>query len=315
MKTIVYHGDSQCRRENHRTASDHGGITIIELLVCIGVIGLLAAITIPAVQQSRAASRRLQCLNHLRQIGLATQNYVSLHEVLPGFRFTPFIDLLPQLELTLPIPSLHHQIHFPVLRCPGDRSEFSGAFPMAPHYNYLMNGGAGFGGFNGVVPSPFFLKASPVRYADITDGTSHTALFGERLLEYEYRPEDADPKKYQWHLTRTYTTGEEDLFHHDCDNPALRTSPFPSQYPISRSMGSLNPPYSHLRPPNAIACYWLFRSGMAGQNAAVPVTSNHVGGANIVLCDGHGRFVSDQIDIRVWRAVGSRNGSDSTGEF
>ncbi len=313
--TVVRHSSSQRRRENLLTASHHRGITIIELLVCIGVIGLLAAITIPAVQQSRAASRRLQCLNHLRQIGLATQNYVSLHDMLPGFKFSPFIDLLAQLELTLPIPSRTHQIHFPVLRCPSDRSEFSGAFPTTPHYNYLMNGGSCFGCFNGVVPSPFSLKASPVRYADITDGTSHTTLFGERLLEYEYRPEDEDPKKYLWHLSNTYTTGEEDQFHNDCDDPALRTSSFPSQYPVSRNMGSINPPYSHLRPPNAIACYWMSSSTMSGQNAAVPVTSNHVGGANIVLCDGHGRFVSDRIDIRVWRAVGSRNGSDSTGEF
>jgi prepilin-type N-terminal cleavage/methylation domain-containing protein len=61
------------------------GFTIIELLVVIGVIGLLVALLLPAVQNSREAARRLSCGNNLRQIGMAIANYESQFKVLPPF--------------------------------------------------------------------------------------------------------------------------------------------------------------------------------------------------------------------------------------
>lgn len=105
----------------HHDSMRRSGFTLVELLVTLGVMGLLLALILPAVQQTRESARQMQCGNHLKQIGVACQAHQSTHggypltaveHVSPTGHFrsaiSPHAHLLPYLDQT----PLHRSVEF-----------------------------------------------------------------------------------------------------------------------------------------------------------------------------------------------------------
>jgi len=81
--------------------SRRAGLTLVELLVVVAIVGVLVALLLPAVQSARESARRAQCSNNVKQVGLAVQQHVALQGMLPAANdtFRSFLTgMLPYIE-------------------------------------------------------------------------------------------------------------------------------------------------------------------------------------------------------------------------
>ena len=293
------------------------GVTLIEVLVVVAVIGLLAAIAIPAVMAARGAARRAQCAGNLRQLGMASAHYASQFGVLPPVQghASPFVAMLPSLgeqglydqfnrrgAIDRNINATVAATVVGVLVCPADGSE---AFTTTHYAGNLGSWAPGTGRLDGSITymsEMLGYAAGPVRPGDVTDGTAKTALFAEQLPT-DGKTDDR-PRLVGLGNPPDLITGRV-AFVDDCEN-----LPLPKLAPYLRGSSWINGNiaytlYNHSGRPGTHGCY--NRDPLAG---SMPPASRHGGGFQLAYVDGHVEHIDNSIDSALWLAQGSRAGGE-----
>jgi len=269
------------------------GFTLIELLVVVAIIGILASLFLPAVQQARAAARRIQCSNNLRQIGLAVHNYVDVHGVMPpgafvvgpsfgvasgwgwGAMILPYLDqaaLYGEIDFSLNtavgsnIDAIAHS--FSTWRCPSDTGPMSLDIVTAPsesfnvaHGNYAANAG-------------MMSDLSSVGFSDVVDGLSNTLMVSERA----WFEDSGTVFTSSW--IGFVTTSTHNVF------DSIPYIEMTADQPVNAIIGGTK-------------CF----------------SSRHSGGIQVALGDASVHFVSERIDAEVYQQMGTIQGGEPGGEF
>lgn len=310
------------RRPQNKTRPSRG-LTLIEVVVVISIIGLLIALLVPAVQSAREASRRVHCASNLRQLALAVNQYQSSARVFPagnthGHSF--LVMILPYLEQkplydsinfsvmpSMPPPNPNDtakQVSLAVLLCPSDPKVSSPGGATC----YAGNQGVGFCKDTpyGTCENGFFIwpGSRPINTEAITDGTGATTMISEWRVSMGSGPGSwtyAVPERYK-------EPGQFEQFAMRCrDADASMAAPWcvkGREWTRGSLLASL---YNHVEPINGHSC---LNGGGNVQQGAWSAGSMHPGGANVAFADGHVRFMKDSSAPKVWRALGTRNGQE-----
>jgi prepilin-type N-terminal cleavage/methylation domain-containing protein len=290
------------------------GFTLIELLVAIAIIAILIGLLLPAVQKVREAAARTQCINNLKQIGLALHNYHDARQAFPVGYYDPTawpqLDngpgwgwgafLLPYLEQD----NLYRQINFnldvgdpanaaacnsvlKVFLCPSDEQQDpftitdggSKSWTLARGHYVACNGNDGVDDFTTPPHTGAFVRATKgYRIADIPDGLSNTLFVGDRTSRLSYS--------------------------------AWAGGPTGAQNPFLMSPGNFGAEVT------LVMCH----AGQTGPNTpgvfdADSTSSPHRVGVPFLFGDGSVHFLNNSIDIPVWMALATRAGGETVGNF
>jgi prepilin-type N-terminal cleavage/methylation domain-containing protein/prepilin-type processing-associated H-X9-DG protein len=325
------------KRESHER-----GFTLVELLVVIAIIGILVALLLPDVQAAREAARKAQCLSQIKQVALGCHNHMATHGRLPigaqnnvndyqgltygSNRQTWFVSVLPFIEETA-IYDAYDQDYKGVsntnwygagnpnslgasapcsqtissVLCPSDGEGATVRFTTRG--NLAMINYLGFFGDvahdNGIEPDvALYTPPANKRYAfgvnfgasgkDFLDGSSKSLLLGEYLRGLTSSNNDWRGVIYQDEGT--------------CSQLYTRLTPNNSSPDV------IWPGFCVNRPQLNMPC-------SEGYNETGAARSRHPGGVHIAFGDASARFISDDINLATWQALGSIEGGEVLADY
>ncbi len=296
------------------------GISLVELIVVIVIIGILLAVMSIAVMRARHASKSIDCKNNLRQIGLATQAFVQARNTFPYSRQIPgrrgLAVLLPYLEqqslyaqleklqddeVVSPAPS--------IFRCEADVFHYD-----VPSLNYIPCGGIGT--FSSKPQEAGFAYPENNSFAEIVDGLSNTAFYSERMA-----PDVPIFPSSFGEAAKRYPIGVGDYFENvepfeaacwlefnqrniDSVKIATRSANIMFQYKFGTRFTPNSPSCEFVStgqyPPSLDVSSW----------ESYTPSSNHDGYVNVAFGDASVQSISNEIDAGVWKSVGTIAGRD-----
>lgn len=324
------------------------GITMIEVVIVMGIIGILVALLLPAVQQARGSSRRMQCKNNLRNVALAliAETESKRHFPASGYFGTqggdfhnwvltilPWIDqqvIYDQWNFSQPFNTQANfalcSTRVQVLVCPEDRSE-----DTTGDLSYVVNGGFGWTGPPcGIITpsnySPIDLNGSGIctQVPNDPKPTDWDMMYQTGLMFCENWPELPTPPRRNsldtikdgasntLMIAENVHAGWEKGHHANWGNPnSWRTCFFLSGHickDFSCKAGNVDLTKANNRQELPYKFEGLNAPFQAIGAAPWP-SSNHVGGLNVALCDGSVRFISENLDARTYFSLVTPQGS------
>jgi prepilin-type N-terminal cleavage/methylation domain-containing protein len=321
------------------------GFTLIELLVVISIIAVLASLIAPAVQSARRAARKVQCLSNMRNVGLAMQNFASSNNgLLPsmtsiqkvtnangsGPMIVPWtILLLPALDNSALLKNIRNDAllsgtNMVVNTTPGFENVAIEVFTCPDHVNaykkagglsYVVNAGhmmaaiwgsatnntpnlidwslptgtpdltdTAIGQATGVIwPQDITgTWSSSLDYVSTGDGTTTTILITENL------------QAGKWYDVSTAGLGF-----------GVKITSLTAAYP---NAGTAANQLNGTGTPPVPDDWFINRNLSATQYAAPRPSSQHAGGVNVIMCDGSGKYLNENMDQGVFIKLTTSNG-------
>ena len=285
------------------------GFTLIELMVVSAIVLVGLSLFLPALQKARADARQDQCMNNLKQFGLALHNYHDTVLTFPpgwvsregyvgagprfgwGSMILPFIDQAPlykRLEFSKPMPANAGgkqllQTALPVYRCPADSTP--AVHPLRGEY-----GTSNYSGNFGFVPPP---RWTALGLSDFWPGTADAPMVSTGIFARNSRVAIRDVKD---------GTSNTVLVSERCVSSAAAIWPGVTD---NGHDDDVLTDMSHLSRINA---------GLSSYS------SRHPGGANFLMCDGVVRFINEKIDSKAdtlgtYQRLSGKNDRQVIGEF